>query len=133
MCVWRFSPLNGREQVLLGKRKGSHGAGEYSFPGGKIDPGETPQAAAVRETNEEIGCGVSDVEVLPFWSFASYYDLPFDFATLFFRCQLLEDQTPRLIEPAKCEGWDWYNWQSGLPSPLFAGIEALREEIPWFT
>lgn len=38
--------------------------GEVSFPGGKMDEGETPREAAVRETCEEIGVAIKDIEVL---------------------------------------------------------------------
>jgi 8-oxo-dGTP pyrophosphatase MutT (NUDIX family) len=42
----------------------SRHAGEVSFPGGLLDEGETPVAAALRETFEEIGIVSSDVEVI---------------------------------------------------------------------
>lgn len=42
-------------QVLLIRKKRGIGAGKINGPGGKVDPGETPLAAAVRETEEEIG------------------------------------------------------------------------------
>lgn len=38
--------------------------GDISFPGGKIDPGETPREAAVRETFEELGSPVDTIEII---------------------------------------------------------------------
>lgn len=41
-----------------------HHPGQIAFPGGGIDPGETPEAAAVRETEEETGVRASSIEVV---------------------------------------------------------------------
>lgn len=38
--------------------------GEVCFPGGKIEPGESPTACAVRETGEELGIPASSIQVL---------------------------------------------------------------------
>ncbi|HVK68447.1 MAG TPA: (deoxy)nucleoside triphosphate pyrophosphohydrolase [Polyangium sp.] len=47
-------------RVLLTQRKrGTHLAGAWEFPGGKVEPGEDPRAALVRELGEEIGMEVS--------------------------------------------------------------------------
>ena len=42
-------------RVLLMRKLRGIGAGKINGPGGKVDPGETPLAAAIRETQEEIG------------------------------------------------------------------------------
>ena len=52
-----------RGEVLLIRKKRGHGAGRINGPGGKIDPGETALAAAVRETREETGVEVLDAEL----------------------------------------------------------------------
>ncbi|MCU1387232.1 MAG: putative hydrolase, partial [Ilumatobacteraceae bacterium] len=52
-------------EVLLTKRSKAlrnHG-GEISFPGGRIDPGETPVETALREAREEVGLDPQLVEV----------------------------------------------------------------------
>lgn len=52
--------------ILLTKRNAhlSKHAGQVSFPGGRIDAGETPEAAALREAEEEIALAPGDVELV---------------------------------------------------------------------
>ena len=46
-------------RVLLGRRKGSHGAGEYAYPGGHLEHLESFAECAVREVREETGLEIS--------------------------------------------------------------------------
>jgi 8-oxo-dGTP diphosphatase len=46
-------------QLLLIKRRNEPGAGLWSLPGGRIEPGETDQQAVVREVAEETGLQVT--------------------------------------------------------------------------
>ena len=50
-----------RDVLLIEKRRGL-GEGWYNGPGGKCEPGETPRACAIRETREEVGLEVTDLE-----------------------------------------------------------------------
>jgi 8-oxo-dGTP diphosphatase len=45
--------VRGGEVLLMRKQRGL-GAGKVNGPGGKLDPGETPEAGAIRETREEV-------------------------------------------------------------------------------
>jgi 8-oxo-dGTP diphosphatase len=58
--------------VLLTRRpEGTHLAGTWEFPGGKIEPGESPEEALVREMREECGVEVEvgDIMDVTFWRY----------------------------------------------------------------
>ena len=59
-------------RVLLAQRPaGKHLAGLWEFPGGKVQPGETPETALIRELAEELGIDVQASCLAPF-TFASH-------------------------------------------------------------
>lgn len=63
--------LDGTGRVLMQRRpqNKAHG-GLWEFPGGKLEPGETCEAAVVRETDEELGIAVDVADLFPI-SFAA--------------------------------------------------------------
>lgn len=59
-------------RVLICKRPpDKHMGGLWEFPGGKMEPGETPEAALIRELNEELGIMVKEACLAPL-TFASH-------------------------------------------------------------
>ena len=64
--------LNEEGKVLLAKRPpGRPLAGLWEFPGGKVDPGEDPEMALIRELMEELGIEIARADLVPL-TFASH-------------------------------------------------------------
>ncbi|MFA6114919.1 MAG: (deoxy)nucleoside triphosphate pyrophosphohydrolase [Sphingomonas sp.] len=58
--------IDGEGRVLVQRRPaGKMMAGLWEFPGGKVEPGETPEAALIREIAEELGIAISPAELKP--------------------------------------------------------------------
>ena len=58
--------VRGDRRVLLQQRApGKAMAGLWEFPGGKVEPGERPEAALVRELGEELGIAVAEAALSP--------------------------------------------------------------------
>lgn len=57
---------DGQGRLLLAQRpEGRHRAGQWEFPGGKVEPGETPRAALCREIEEELGITLDPAALSP--------------------------------------------------------------------
>ncbi|MFP4226695.1 MAG: nucleotide triphosphate diphosphatase NUDT15 [Desulfobacterales bacterium] len=108
--------------VLLGKRKGAHGAGTWALPGGHLEYGEAVEHCAKREVKEETGLAINPVARGPYTSDV-FPEEGKHYVTLFVVARSGTGE-PRILEPDRCEKWQWFRW-SALPRPLFAPLESL--------
>jgi 8-oxo-dGTP diphosphatase len=98
LLVVAAAMMDAQRRVLLADRPtGQAMAGLWEFPGGKIEAGETPEQALVRELQEEIGLTVAPENLKPF-SFASHAYPDFHLLMPLFICRVW------LGEPQPLEG-----------------------------
>ena len=79
-------------RVLLAQRpEGKAMAGLWEFPGGKVEPGETPEHALIRELAEELGIGTWESCLAPL-TFASHGYPDFHLLMPLFACRKWDGQ-----------------------------------------
>lgn len=110
------------DKILLGKRKGSHGEGEYAFPGGHLEYMESFENCAKREVMEEAGIEIGNVRFVRVVNLQDY--APKHYVHIGLVADWKKGE-PKICEPEKCEGWGWYDLDH-LPRPLF---KTLPEDI----
>ena len=95
-------------RVLIAQRpKGKSMAGLWEFPGGKVEEGEQPEAALIRELEEELGIDVTENCLAPF-TFASHSYDDFHLLMPLYLCRVWrgiaearEGQTLKWVRPAR--------------------------------
>lgn len=112
-------------EILLGRRKGSHGAGEWAFPGGKLEYMETFGQCAVRELVEEIGPQVRFKKLFPFSVINLTEYAPKHYIDVCMAAEWVSGE-PIVMEPDKCEEWRWFKMYN-LPTPRFATIDRVLD------
>ena len=102
-------------RVLIAQRpEGKQLAGLWEFPGGKVEPGETPEETLVRELNEELGIDTKIACLAPL-TFASHRYDSFNLLMPFYVCRRYWG-TPRPLE-AQALKWVWPKQMRDYPMP----------------
>lgn len=109
--------------VLVGKRKGSHGEGTWTVPGGHLEMGESVQDCARREVLEETGLELTKVSHA-FETTEDIFSEDKHYITLWVEAEIAEDAVAQNMEPHKCEGWEWHDVRQ-IPQPHFLGLANL--------
>jgi 8-oxo-dGTP diphosphatase len=100
-------------QILLIRKKRGLGAGKINGPGGRLEPGETPQECAVRETQEELGI----TPLNPEWRGELYFQFVDGYGL---HCEV--------FTAPDCEG---EAVETDEAAPLWTPVEAIPFEEMW--
>lgn len=115
MPVVAAALIDGRGRVLVQQRPPDKSLGGlWEFPGGKIEPGETPEVALIRELAEELGIAVRIDDLQPI-AFASHALAGRHLLLLLYRIDVWRGE-PVALE-ATALAWETPATLRGLPMP----------------
>ena len=101
-------------RVLLAQRpEGKSMAGLWEFPGGKVEAGETPEAALVRELHEELGIETRHSCLAPL-TFASHSYEDFHLLMPLFACRKWNG----IVQPEEGQALKWVYPRNFLDYPM---------------
>jgi 8-oxo-dGTP diphosphatase len=111
-------------QFLMMKRKGSHGSGFWSLPGGHMEFGESWEDTARREVKEESGL---EIQNLCFGAVTNdlFSEEQKHYITIWMISDWKEGEAV-IAEPDKCTALEWCTFNT-LPEPLFLPWKQLKD------
>lgn len=114
-----------RGRILMGKRCSERGRGRWSVPGGHLEPGETFEECARRETREEAGIEIKNLKIRSVTNDLIWYEGS-HYVTIVFVADYWRG-TVRIMEPEAFDTWAWCSWHEP-PQPLTEYIKTLRAQ-----
>jgi 8-oxo-dGTP diphosphatase len=126
--------MDDNSRVLIGRRKGSSGGGQWALPGGWLEVGESFEECALRELREETGLSpVSDstcvpLDISPTNNIFSAGSVKHS-VSVFVLIRVSGEVEPQVLEPEKCHEWRWVDLDLSAmnewPTPRFPSFELL--------
>ncbi len=111
-------------KIFLLKRQGSHGSGEWSFPGGHLEYFETLEDCACREVKEELDIEIENLKFLTITNDIFEKENK-HYITIYFTSDYKSGDY-KIMEPDKATDIGLFD-KNELPEPLFLPIRNLLE------
>jgi len=123
-------------KILLGRRRGSHGAGKWALPGGALELDESFEECAIRELKEETNLSIDRLSLVHVQNNRRMDgDVNKHWITIAMHGHLRRDSSPlETMEPHKCEEWLWLSHpeiasiRNDSPNLLFEPFLALFDQ-----
>lgn len=109
-------------RLLLHKRKGKHGEGNWSTAGGHMEFGETPEDCAVREVKEEVDIDIANPRFVGITNDV-FPENGRHYVTVWMRGEWVNGEA-KVADPHEVEQVGWFPLDA-LPSPLFTPVRNL--------
>lgn len=115
---------DGDGRILFYRRSGANPLpGYWCLPGGRVEPGETPEDACRRELTEEVGLSARRFRLLC----TATITVPAPYVGLYYRaCEVTGEAS--IAEPDRFDALGWFRGDD-LPSPMTPGDEQWAESV----
>jgi len=120
-----FILKNGK--ILMLKRKGAHGEGTWGLPGGHLEFGESWEEGVRRETTEEVGVMIANIQFLAVTNDV-FEKEERHYVTIFMTADWKSGESV-ILEPNSANEIGWFTYQT-MPKNVFLPIKNLRNTYP---
>lgn len=121
---------NNNKYLLIKEIKGNW-YNAWNFPGGKVDFGEIPEIAALRELKEEINLDEVQLDLL-YKTKCVFNNEPWQ--GFYFICSKFNIEHIKVMEPQKCDGYCFFSFnelkklQLGIPDDVISKLERYNSD-----